>query len=164
MHNLEEIRTEYDRLDRLCGVDTRHISLSVSQRASKRLGCFTGGKTPKISISAFVMAEDSLFWDTIRHEYAHAVVYLRFPRERHGHDAVWKSVCRKVGCTPKATTVLPGELRELKAKYRLYCTHCGVESFYQRRGKIIELIESGRGKSVRCRRCGNSSFQIEYLK
>lgn len=167
MHTLEEIRAEYDRLDALCGMDTSAVALSVSKRAVKRLGCFQGGSPPKISISAFVMEDDALFWETIRHEYAHAIVYLRAPRERHGHDAVWKQACRVVGCTPKATTnaaALPQALRKARGKYRLRCTCCGIESLYQRRGKIIGLIESGRGSAVRCTRCGKSAFEIEYIQ
>lgn len=40
MHSLEEVRAEYDRLDRLCGVDTSGIELKISKRAVKQLGSF----------------------------------------------------------------------------------------------------------------------------
>jgi predicted SprT family Zn-dependent metalloprotease len=35
--------------------------------------------------------------DTILHEIAHALVGAE-----HGHDAVWKDMCLRLGCTPKA--------------------------------------------------------------
>ena len=40
MHTLEEIRTEYDRLDRLCGVDTSDVEIVLSRRGVRRLGSF----------------------------------------------------------------------------------------------------------------------------
>ena len=40
MHSLEEVRAEYDRLDRLCGLDTSGIELKISKRAVKQLGSF----------------------------------------------------------------------------------------------------------------------------
>ena len=40
MHTLEEIRAEYDRLDRLCGVDTSAIEITISRRGVRRLGSF----------------------------------------------------------------------------------------------------------------------------
>ena len=166
MHDLAEVRAEYDRLDALCGVDTRHIRLEVSKRAVRRLGYFKEGTPPVISISAFVMADDALFRDTIRHEYAHALVALRHPGEHHAHDALWKAACREVGCPPKATTK-PSEtqtaLREQKANYRVRCKGCGQESLYIRKGKAVELLERGLGRRLRCRRCGGNRFELEVL-
>ena len=40
MHTLEEIRAEYDRLDRLCGVDTSGVEIVLSSRGVRRLGSF----------------------------------------------------------------------------------------------------------------------------
>ena len=167
MHDLAEIRAEYDRLDALCGVDTRHIRLEISRRARKRLGCYRETKPPCISISAFVLEDDGRFWDTVRHEYAHALVAIRRPGERHAHDAVWKAACREVGCTPRATTqpdAAERERREAEANYRVRCRGCGQESLYYRRGKIVELLERGRGSRVRCTRCGGRKFDLEYIK
>ena len=166
MHTLAEVRSEYDRLDALCGVDTRHIRLEVSTRAQRRLGCYKEGKPPVISISAFVLGDDKRFWDTVRHEYAHALVAIRHPGERHAHDALWKAACREVGCAPKAT-VKPDpeerERRESRANYRVRCKGCAQETLYFRRGKVVELVERGRGSRLRCTKCGGNRFTLEYL-
>ena len=37
-HSVEEVRAEYDRLDKLCGVDTSAIEIRVSQRSTSRYG------------------------------------------------------------------------------------------------------------------------------
>ena len=164
---LSDIRAEYDRLDTLCGVDSSGITLCISKRAVKRLGCFRPVPKPEISISAFVLEDETLFRDTIRHEYAHALVWLRHPREKHGHDAVWKAACREIGCSPRAT-VAAGEtqqaLREEKAKWSQRCRGCGQETLYLREGKIIRLIRSGHGRRVTCTRCGGHRFQLTQLR
>lgn len=82
MHSLEEIRAEYDRLDRLCGVDTSAVEIALSRRGVRRLGSFrypAKGKAGalRITINASLLNEEEAFWDTVRHEYAHALVYLR---------------------------------------------------------------------------------------
>lgn len=168
MHTVEEIRAEYDRLDRLCGVDTSAIPVVISRRMVKRLGCFRyprtpGGKPPQISISALLLEEDEPFWNTVRHEYAHAVVWLRHPGESHGHDAVWKSVCREVGCTPKSTAPATEDQtarRREKARYMVRCEQCGRESFYLRKGKVVELLLKGQGRRIRCTACGGNRFKL----
>ena len=62
MHTLEEIRTEYDRLDRLCGVDTTGVEIVLSRRGVRRLGSFRypiKGKTGalRITINASLLDE-----------------------------------------------------------------------------------------------------------
>ena len=166
-YTLSDVRAEYDRLDTLCGVDSSGIALTVSKRAVKRLGCFRPGAAPEISISAFVLEDDALFLDTIRHEYAHALVWLRHPGERHGHDAVWKSACREIGCSPRAT-LRAGEaqqnLREEKANWLLRCRGCGQETSYLREGKIVRLVRTGRSRRVTCTRCGGHRFELIDLR
>ena len=165
MHTLQEVRAEYDRLDRLIGIDTRMIELKISKRAVRQLGSFrspTRGRGPlRITLSALILDDDAQFWDTVRHEYAHAAVYLLYPGQKHGHDQIWRDMCRRVGCDPKRLAAEQGraaELRQQKARYIIRCRGCGAESRYIRCGKAVELMLRGRGKSLRCRRCGGNDF------
>ena len=143
MHSLEEVRAEYDRLDRLCGIDTSGIELKISKRAVKQLGSFRsprrGGKDGlRITLSYLILEDDEQFWDTVRHEYAHAAVYLLHPGERHGHDKVWKDMCRRIGCSPERLAPEKGqaaESRRAEAKYIIRCESCGRESRYMRRAR-----------------------------
>ena len=169
MHDLKEVRAEYDRLDRLLGIDTRGIELKISTRAVRQLGSFRvpagrrAGEPLRITLSSLILADDEQFWDTVRHEYAHAAVYLLHPGERHGHDKVWKDVCRLVGCRPKGTAPRTGaaaEKREEKVRYIVRCEGCGAESRYFRRGKIVDQLMRRRGRHLRCRRCGGSRFTL----
>ena len=167
MHTLEEVRREYDRLDALTGADTRGVALSVSKRAVRRLGCFCPGPPPRIVLSAVIFGDEALFWDTVRHEYAHAALWLLRPGERHGHDALWREMCRAVGCAPRATVPASEQqiaLRDEKTRYRLTCRACGSETRYLRAGKIVKLFLAGKGSRVRCTRCGGHAFAFEVLK
>ncbi len=168
MHTVEEIRREYDRLDGLCGVDTSGVEIVISTRSVKRLGSFRypapGRNTkPRVTISAAILENEEQFWDTVRHEYAHAAVWLSHPGERHGHDEVWKAVCRKIGCTPKSMAPPSEELertRRERAKYLVRCRSCGAETYYLRSGKIIKLMERGYRKRIRCGSCGGSDLAL----
>ncbi len=166
---LAEVRAEYDRLDRLCGVNTAGIELKVSGRARKRLGSCQcrGGRPVRITISAFVMdaGDDAVFYDTVRHEYAHALVQLRLPGERHGHDAVWKAACREVGCRPERCAEAPaaetGVQRETRARYRLRCLSCSAQWEYLRRSRTVKLVAAGYGCVCTCPHCGAHRFGVE---
>ncbi|MBQ9648107.1 MAG: SprT-like domain-containing protein [Oscillospiraceae bacterium] len=170
-HTLDDIRREYDRLDTLCGVDTRAVALRVSTRASKRLGSckYVGNAVECVTISDFVMAAaDDVFYDTIRHEYAHALVKLRRPREKHGHDAVWKAACREVGCAPERCcdpSLLPnaGNRRAEAYHYRLRCLGCGASWDYKRKAKVLRLVERGASRYCTCPHCKGHRFAIENL-
>ena len=170
-HTLEDIRREYDRLDALCGVDTGALALRVSTRASKRLGSckYVGNTVEGVTISDFVMdADDKVFYDTIRHEYAHALVKLRRPRERHGHDALWKAACLEVGCAPERCcdpSVLPAlpARREEAYRYRLRCLVCGASWEYKRMTKVLRLVARGGSRRCTCPYCKGHRFELEYL-
>lgn len=100
----------------------------------------------RITLSHLILEDDEQFWDTVRHEYAHAAVYLLHPGERHGHDRVWKDMCRRIGCSPERLAPEKGqaaESRRAEAKYIIRCESCGRESRYMRRGKAVDLLLRG---------------------
>ncbi len=169
---LDDIRREYDRLDALCGVDTTPVALRVSRRATKRLGSckYVGSTVESIMISDFVLdASDEVFYDTIRHEYAHALVKLRFPRERHGHDERWKAACLEVGCAPERCcdpAVLPDVPPRRQERYRflLTCRTCGMLWQYKRMTKVLQLVSKGDTRHCVCPCCRGNSFVLEKLE
>ncbi len=172
MHSLDEIRREYDRLDKFCGLDTSELEIEISNRPGRRLGSFRyplkEGTAPlRIIISASLLEQDEQFWDTIRHEYAHAAVYLRHPGERHGHDRTWKELCRQLGCSPERLAPesrAQQERTEETAKYRVHCNGCGRDSYYFREGKVVKTLRRGGRGRVRCAFCGSDSFQLYVRK
>ena len=124
---------------------------------------YCGRSVKEIRLSDFIFSEpEDLFYDTARHEYAHAVVKLRYPTERHVHDAVWKAVCLEVGCNPNRLTSTPAEVRsqrEDKSKYVLTCKYCGVQWKFYRKTKLIKYLLAG-GNKLACSRCGHADFEL----
>ena len=164
MFTVKDIREEYDRLDKFTNVDTSNIMIEISTTSLKRLGCchFFNNQPSRITIADFVLKDKKLFYDVIRHEYAHAVVKLRYPNEKHGHDYVWKRVCIEVGCKPSCkysveSDTLNNIINE-KAKYVVTCETCGKLFPYQRKPKIIEAIKNNDTGRYSCPKCRNSKF------
>ena len=76
--------------------------------------------------------------DTILHEIAHALVGVE-----HGHSEVWKKMCLRVGCLPKAcdeTAILP------KGAWQARCPGCMTH--FNRHRKPQRLT------GLYCKRCG----------
>lgn len=169
-HSIQEVRKLYDALDRKCGVDTSFIELKTSTRSTSRLGyCKEGKERPeRIVLSAIVMdAEDSAFRDVALHEYAHALVKLRYPHERHVHDAVWKDACREIGCNPsrtcqdKAVSVSCREQRQERAKYIVTCKGCKKKWYYLRVNRVVKALRKKRKDGLRCPECHGREFNLE---
>jgi len=166
---IELIKAEYKRLDTITGINSEKIELKLSSRLKSRLGYFQVDRKhifafPKLSItiSAKILKSDELFYDVIRHEYAHAVCYLRHPLQKHGHDKTWKDVCREVGCNPRATTKVEEYIpnKELPYKYVLRCTNCGAESKYKTESKVIKIAEGKASGKIICKVCKRSDFSL----
>ena len=171
MHTLEEAAQECRRLDKILNIDTSGVQLAFSKRSVRRYGSCkcertTAGWRPvKIFIADFLKDEDEAFWETVRHEYAHAAAAI-LTGENHGHDAVWKGICARVGCTGKAyavSTKAAENAAALHAKYKVVCLKCGIESVYVRETKLLKRLKAHRGGIV-CRRCGGTRFDVISLK
>ena len=113
---------------------------------TRKLGQFSvsGGlfsKKREICISSRCLDDDDLFYEVIRHEYAHAVVNIKHPFERHVHDEVWKAVCRQVGCIPKATlkTEVRFETKTRPYRYEVVCAKCGASGKYKTMSKAVKV-------------------------
>lgn len=171
MYKIEDIRKEFDRLDAITSVNSSKIPIEISHRAKSQRGCCVYGRRTvrKVRFSHFILNDpEEYFYDTVRHEYAHLLVKLRHPAERHGHDRVWKMACQEVGCTPSRLCDLPSELTRSHEqinpyKYRLTCNTCHAEWNYFRMTQCIRSVLSG-GSGYSCSICGGASFSVEQLR
>jgi len=76
--------------------------------------------------------------DTILHEIAHALVGVE-----HGHNEIWKRMCRRVGCLPKAcdsSAILP------QGAWQARCPGC--MTLFHRHRKPANVA------GMYCKRCG----------
>ena len=172
MDALEAVRAEYDRLDRMLGIDTSGVRLTRSARMVRQYGvcCFRGEKPTEIRIAAFLLEEPEQLRQTALHEYAHAAAAL-LTGKRHGHDAVWKSVCVRIGCAPERLSQPCEAARKRAEEYEksragapvwlVVCRGCGAVSRYRRRGKVVQLLQQHpKTRACVCRQCGGRSFVL----
>lgn len=112
------------------------IPIFISKRAKKRLGAFYFHKYEnKIMPLKFVFSEDlingryneAVVREVIIHEYLHYFCDTKTGKSNK-HNKVFKSMCRKVGISDKATLQVEKENDENKEKkraYKIYCRQCG---------------------------------------
>ena len=157
MWTLAQVQAEYRRLDRLLGIDTSRVAVSFSRRMMRQYGVctFVKNRPQEIRLADFLRREDQVFWDTARHEYAHAAAAI-LTGKRHGHDEAWKAVCRKIGCPPERLAPSCGaavenrrRIESVRGVYVVTCLGCGAESRYLRRGTVVQALEEKRG-GIRC--------------
>lgn len=84
--------------------------------------------------------------DTILHEIAHALVGTK-----HGHDNVWRSMCRQLGCAPKACD---RNVQMPEGNWRAECPSCR-RSFTRHR-------KPGKQYGLYCRRCGPVAGSLRF--
>lgn len=87
--------------------------------------------------------EDADVIDTIIHEFIHYYLLMIDPREKHGHDAMFKALCKELGCVPcAAKSVKPTEAEKKREKYSIYCAKCGkLVSIRTRACKLTKFPE-----------------------
>ena len=85
--------------------------------------------------------------DVVLHEIAHALV-----GRGHGHDFVWKRMCRKVGAKPERCYTPEdrgGTVKTMKGKYKLVNKDTGeVYRYYHRRPRLDWSERWIRGKKT----------------
>jgi predicted SprT family Zn-dependent metalloprotease len=80
--------------------------------------------------------------DTILHEIAHALAGVE-----HGHDAVWKAVCLKIGAKPQR--LADESVRIVSPAWEILCPSCRKVVAQRHR-----RMNRDRLKSSYCRHCG----------
>ena len=163
MWQISDIQAEYRRLDGMMGIDTSAIDVEFSPRMIRQYGVcvFVKNRPVKIRIASFLQTENAVFWNTVRHEYAHAAAAL-MTGHRHGHDTLWKNICRRIGAAPvrQASECAGARQNTVGRKcYIVLCSQCGAKSVYYRRGAVVQALE--QGKSCTCRRCGGKKFTLQ---
>ena len=88
----------------------------------------------RISLSKWYVElnEEDEVEDTILHEIAHALSYIRHGLKGIGHGRIWKSICREIGATPER--VHKGNLNHPDNHYK-YVDACGCGITYRRHRK-----------------------------
>ena len=93
--------------------------------------------------------------DIIKHECAHYLVAIE-THEHHGHDAVFKAMCAKIGCTNSGYRA-NFEKDENTYKYLIICPSCNkVVAKYRRAGKAVK-----NPHLYKCNFCGSDNLEVK---
>lgn len=88
-------------------------------RSKRQMGCcLYGPQTIELSHHFVERNTLDLIRDTLLHEIAHALV-----DPGHGHDAVWKAMCLRVGAKPER---LSNEPDMPQGRWQAICDGCGM--------------------------------------
>ena len=128
----------------------KQLGCAQIRKRKRSFGRVEEEKTIKLSRHLVALNDEDEVKDTILHEIAHAIAGIE-----HGHDGVWKAVCRRIGAKPQRLAgrevnvveptyvIVCGVCEEVLAKRfrrirkdrlaRSYCQHCGPTT----KGKLI---------------------------
>lgn len=172
MYSTEQIRKLYDELDRQYNMDTSGLPIHIVNWREPTIACVRlqsvpGGIVPtRFEFNAFYAAKlaEPDWLDTYKHEYAHAAVTL-LTHVNHGHDAVWKQYCHKLGCRPSPYAydfnVISSETEAGDDCATVRCTRCGKTLRQKNDSKIVRVLKLGLSSlDFRCPHCGGMIFEI----
>tara|TARA_B100000085_G_C18509609_1_gene499050 strand:+ start:397 stop:870 length:474 start_codon:yes stop_codon:yes gene_type:complete len=89
----------------------------------------------KITLSKWYVElnEEKDVEDTILHEIAHALSFLKYGKKGTGHGVLWKQMCRKIGAKPNR--IHQGVIEYPNNHYKYSSTCCGHTWGMHRMGK-----------------------------
>lgn len=166
-----DIRKEMNRLDAISGLDTTNIPVRISNRMQKQWGhCSARCVAGKWVVTELAFADRLLRYanfehmiETVRHEYAHAYVFLS-ENKNDGHGYRWKRAAVKFGAPPSRCNSKPEvDMRNpKKAKYELSCPKCSWSNHYHRMSKSVsELISNPNSIRFYCPYCGSRPLKLK---
>ena len=130
-----------------------NVPVKINKRLTTTLGRVIYYSTPEneiipdcieFSYNFLMTSTEKSIKDVVEHECAHFLVTF-ITKEKHGHDAVFRSMCHRIGCTNDSSmyedlerTVPDSEVY----KYLVVCQKCGkIIAKYHRAGKIVKHPE-----------------------
>ena len=128
--------------------------------AKKRFGqCSYTRKTISLSKPLTEINLGENLWqikDTILHEIAHALSYIRYGKIGLGHNSYWQRTCIEIGANPKRT-YSASEVNIVKGKFLYVCNTCGKEVRFHKR------LKSERACGKCCKEFNNGKFSFNHL-
>lgn len=100
MYTLEDVRKEYDRLDKMLGIDTSNVPIKKMKGFTCYGQCVFYPDTLeivciKLNKELFECCEDT-FYKVARHEYTH-MADLLINKKYNKHNSEWMKLCALVG-------------------------------------------------------------------
>lgn len=145
--------------------DTFDLPVVINGRLTRTLGrvcTLVNTKTGYVTLSQMEISKQLLETATeesirsvIGHEWAHYYV-AKTTHERHGHDALFKATCARIGIENDKATTEVDRVVEVRSKYEVHCDVCNeVVGNYSRWCKTLSVIDR-----CTCNRCNQSKLRI----
>lgn len=129
-------------LGRVCSLVNRNTGYVTLQRM-------------EISKQLLETASEGSIRSVIGHEWAHYIT-AKTTHERHGHDAIFKSWCARIGIENDKATTTVERVIAVKSKYEVYCDTCDeVIANYSRTTKNLQRL-----KLCTCKRCKTNNLKL----
>lgn len=157
MYDLDRVKKEFKEACEVMGVKL-NIPIYINSRLTTTLGqvVFNGDEPLKADFSKLLLetSTDEAIHQVILHEAAHYIA-AKLDGVSHGHDAYFKSICAKLGCTNDKTTYKVDRLKGIPSiyKYDVFCPNCGRIKGYNRKGDILKNLDR-----CTCRGCGSKGL------
>ncbi len=149
----ESIDLVYDTPVKINGRLTKTLGRVIAEPAA-----FDSYKPQVIEFSRQFLetSTDESVRQVIMHEFAHWAVLVE-TGEAHGHDAIFKAMCRRIGCqADRPQTKVERTVSDDKLfKYIVRCEDCGNEVHYSRAGKVVKHPDW-----YGCGRCGGENLKV----
>lgn len=162
---VQEIKQYLDELAASIGL-IYNTPVKINGRLTKTLGrviaepaAFDSYKPEVIEFSKQFLetSTDESVRQIIMHEFCHWAVLVE-TGEVHGHDAVFKAMCRKIGCEANRPQIKVKRTvsNDKLFKYIVKCKDCNNEIHYNRAGKVVKNPEW-----YWCSKCGGDLEVIQ---
>lgn len=166
MWTVEDIKARCEELSNMVG-DTFDCPVRINGRLTRTLGRVDSIKRNgrwynemlQISKQLIETSTDESIKSVIDHEWCHYYV-TKSTGESHGHDAVFKATCARIGCTNDGTkTHVDRTVAESSIyKYQVYCGTCDeFIAGYSRMNATLKNL-----KTCTCKKCNTSN--LSYIQ
>lgn len=143
---IEEIREECNKMAAAQGVEIT-VPIDLNGRLKATLGRVSYKwddptentvipTSIEFSKDYLAIASDDEIHALVAHEMSHYILASKTHR-RHGHDAMFKRLCKELGGTGERCT--PVQRIKMSPKYSVFCSNCGgLVGDYYRAGKTVQ--------------------------
>ncbi|PKK38938.1 hypothetical protein ABB02_01751 [Clostridiaceae bacterium JG1575] len=152
----KEVREVLREAESILGLCCEAIPIEAYRQGTKAVGAYRFRETAgRIDPVSFVFCREILegYWprDVIRsvvfHEYAHFYANAS-DQKNHHHDAVFRSVCHRLGISSKATVPVPA--RRHQPAYLLRCSVCNKKVAERiRKDSALRLLKTHQSTCCR---------------
>ena len=161
VENIEKVCQEFSNM---VG-DTFDLPVAINGRLTRTLGrvcTLVNTKTGYVTLQRMEIsrqlletASEESIRSVIGHEWCHYII-AKTTHERHGHDALFKSWCARIGIENDKATTEVERVVAVQSKYEVYCDTCKKTiANYSRMSNTLRNLDQ-----CTCNACKTSNLRL----